>query len=73
VTQHITHNRFPTIENSIPIYNWLMDKIEDFQNRDVKEVIKAAPKSAMDKLKKYYKNTNALVYTVSTSMLTFFL
>jgi len=50
-----------------------MDKIEDFQNRDVKEVIKEAAKSAMDKLKKYYKNTNALVYTVSTSMLTFFL
>jgi hypothetical protein len=50
-----------------------MDKIEDFQNRDVKESIKIAAMSAMKKIKKYYKNTNALVFTISTSMFTFFI
>ena len=50
-----------------------MDKIEDFKKKDVKEVIKIAATSAMDKLKKYYKKTDALVYTVSTSMFTFFI
>ncbi|RGB33474.1 hypothetical protein C1646_611985, partial [Rhizophagus diaphanus] len=66
-THHISHNKFPTIENSIPIYNWIMDKIEDFQkNQDIKEAIKIAANSAMQKLKKYYKHTDALVYTIST-------
>lgn len=49
-----------------------MDKIEDFQKRDVKEVVKTAAGSAIDKLKKYYKKTDALVYTISTSMFNFF-
>jgi len=46
-----------------------MDKIEDFQKkRYINEIIKTAAKSAIEKLKKYYKYTDALVYTVSTSM-----
>ena len=46
-----------------------MDKIEDFQkNQDIKEAIKIAANSAMQKLKKYYKHMDALVYTISTSM-----
>ena len=46
-----------------------MDKIEDFQkDRDIDEIIKAAAVSSMEKLKKYYKHTDALVYTISTSM-----
>lgn len=48
-----------------------MDKIEDFQKKNINEVIKTAAISAMDKLKKYYKYTDALVYTVSTSMFFF--
>ena len=69
MTKHISYNTFPTIETSIPIYNWLMDKIEDFQkDRDIDKIIKAAAVSSMEKLKKYYKHTDALVYTISTSM-----
>ena len=46
-----------------------MDKIEDFQkDRNINEIIKGAAVSFMEKLKKYYKNTDALVYTISTSM-----
>lgn len=49
-----------------------MNKIEDFQKKNVNNIIKVAANSAMDKLKKYYKYTDALVYTVSTSMFLFF-
>lgn len=46
-----------------------MDKIEDFKKkRNLNEIIKIAATSAIDKLKKYYKYTDALVYTVSTGM-----
>ncbi|CAB5121468.1 unnamed protein product [Rhizophagus irregularis] len=65
-TKHVFHNRFPTIENSIPVFNWLMDKIEDFQNSDIKDVIKTAAIKAINKLKKYYQYTDALVYSIST-------
>ncbi|RGB30180.1 hypothetical protein C1646_765675 [Rhizophagus diaphanus] len=30
VTLYISYGRYPTIENSILIFNWIMDKIEDF-------------------------------------------
>jgi predicted transcriptional regulator len=46
-----------------------MDKIEDFKKkRNLNEIIKIAASSVIDKLKKYYKYTDALVYTVSTGM-----
>jgi hypothetical protein len=48
-----------------------MDKIEDFQNSDIKDVIKTAAMKAMNKLKKYYQYTDALVYSISTSMFFF--
>ena len=73
VTHHISHNKFLTIENSIPVYNWLMDKIEDFQKDwNINEIIKIASHHAIDKLKKYYKHTDSLVYTVYNSKFTFF-
>ncbi|RGB23940.1 hypothetical protein C1646_773778 [Rhizophagus diaphanus] len=28
-TNHISHSRFPTISNSVPVYNWLMNEIKD--------------------------------------------
>jgi len=49
-----------------------MDRIEDFQKtRNINEAVKIAANHAMEKLKKYYKHTDALVYTVSTSKFTF--
>jgi inosine/xanthosine triphosphate pyrophosphatase family protein len=50
-----------------------MDTIEDYQQKnDIEEIIRTAANKAMDKLKKYYKYTDAIVYTVSTSMYFFF-
>ncbi|CAB5180528.1 unnamed protein product [Rhizophagus irregularis] len=66
-TEHISHGKFPTLENSVPIYNWLMDEIEKFQNdANIKIEVKNAALKAMEKLKKYYKDTDALPYTVTT-------
>ena len=71
-TNHISHNKFPTLENSVPVYNWLIDEIEKFQEiRTIKKEVKEAALQAMAKLKKYYSNTDALLYTVATSMLLF--
>lgn len=68
-TLHISHGKFPTIENSIPVFNWLMDKIEEFNNiRNINEVIKQAGLKAMEKLKKYYRYTDGTAYTVSTGI-----
>ncbi len=50
-----------------------MDKIEDFQKeRNMIKIIKEAADYTMEKLKKYYKYTDALVYIVSTSKFTLF-
>src|SRR5947209_6073886 len=66
-TKHISYNIFSTLTNSIPIYNWLMDEIEDFQeDRSVK--IRSTAGVAMEKLKKYYQKTNVLVYMITLSM-----
>ncbi|RGB43201.1 hypothetical protein C1646_750105 [Rhizophagus diaphanus] len=66
-TNHISHSQFPIISNSVPVYNWLMDEIEDLQtNKNTNEVIKIAAKNAMKKIQKYYHYTSALVYNIST-------
>lgn len=47
----------------------MIDTIEDYQQKDdVEEIIKTAAKIAQKKLQKYYQYTDAIVYTVSTSM-----
>lgn len=46
-----------------------MDTIEDYQQKDdIEQIIKTAANQAKEKLQKYYKYTDAIVYTVSTSM-----
>uniref|UniRef100_U9T1K9 HAT C-terminal dimerisation domain-containing protein n=1 Tax=Rhizophagus irregularis (strain DAOM 181602 / DAOM 197198 / MUCL 43194) TaxID=747089 RepID=U9T1K9_RHIID len=40
---HISHERYPTIKNSIPIFNWIMDKIKDFDKEaNIDEIVKKA-------------------------------
>jgi hypothetical protein len=51
-----------------------MDEIENFQdNINIKAEVKAAASKAMEKLKKYYQDTDALPYTITTSILLFYL
>ena len=68
-TKHISHKKFLTLENSVPVYNWLMDEIEKFQEiENMNNEVKEAALKAMEKLKKYYSNTDALPYTIATGM-----
>lgn len=51
-----------------------MDEIESFQeNINIKAEVKTAASKAMEKLKKYYKDTDALPYTITTGILFFLL
>ncbi|GBB87872.1 hypothetical protein RclHR1_14370003 [Rhizophagus clarus] len=64
---HIFYERYPTIENSILIFNWLIDKIEDFNKEiGIDEIVKQAARNAIEKLKKYYQYTDGMIYTIST-------
>ena len=61
---------FPTLRQSVPIYNFLIDKIEDFleeSNTISDDIIYAAGK-AKDKLQQYYPSSDGLVYVIATSM-----
>jgi hypothetical protein len=61
---------FPTLGQSVPIYNFLIDKIEDFleeSNTISDDIIYAAGK-AKDKLQQYYPSSDGLVYVIATSM-----
>src|SRR6266542_3541066 len=66
-TKHISHSKFLTLEDAVTIYNWLINEIENFQDdANIKIEVKTAALQAMEKLKKYYKYTDALPYTVTT-------
>jgi hypothetical protein len=74
---------YPTISRSVPIYNVLIDYVEDQCDEKVKgkrpkaksaksgvwrsDVIVAAAKAAKDKLCQYYSMTDGLTYTCATS------
>jgi hypothetical protein len=50
-----------------------MNEIKDLRSNDnTNSIIKAAAMNAMEKLKKYYQFTYAIVYNVSTGVLIFF-
>ncbi len=62
--------QFPTLGQSVPVYNYLIDKIEDFldeENTKSSDVVNAA-KKAKDKLQQYYPSSDGLVYVIATSM-----
>jgi len=65
-TQHMSLSRYPTLTASIPIYNWLLDKLEDFEESASSDV-KNGIQKAKEKLKTYYIKTDSSVYTVATS------
>jgi hypothetical protein len=59
----------PTLCQTIPIYNYLIDIIEDFiDQKNPSEDVVVAANSAKDKLLQYYPTSDGLVYIISTSM-----
>jgi hypothetical protein len=56
---------------SVPIYNFLLDKLEDECDKRAKEkgeedVIVKALKASINKLVQYYTYTSGIIYVVST-------
>jgi hypothetical protein len=65
---HISLARYPTLTASVPIYNYIMDKLEDFQDERGQDLnLKNAAELAINKLRQYYPKTEGLVYVVATS------
>lgn len=64
----MSFEKTPTLSQTIPIYNYLIDKIEDFIDQEVSLDLENAAKSAKEKLLKYYPSSDGLVYIIATSM-----
>ena len=67
----MSFEKYPTLNQSVLIYNYLIDKIEDFLDEKVNsnsENIINAANSAKNKLQKYYPSSDGLVYIIATSM-----
>lgn len=68
-TDFIVGQTYPTLAFSVPVYNFLLNKIEDeVENSTIYEIKKAA-KAAETKIKEYYPYTDGRVYIISTSKL----
>jgi len=67
----MSNAQFPTLGQSVPVYNYLIDMIEDFLEEKVnstsKDIINAV-NNAKNKLQKYYPSSDGLVYVIATSM-----
>lgn len=60
---------YPTLAYSVPVYNYLLDKIEvaiDSKGLFSNEV-KSALGAAHEKIREYYPSTDGLVYIIATS------
>ena len=62
---------YPTLAFSVPVYNFLLNKIEDEIESNMISEIKEAAKAAEEKIKEYYPYTNRHVYIISTSKLNY--
>ena len=63
--------QFPTLGQTVPVYNYLIDTIEDFldekTNTKLDDIINAA-NNAKNKLQQYYPSSDGLVYIIATGM-----
>ncbi|CAJ0758498.1 19956_t:CDS:2 [Entrophospora sp. SA101] len=63
----ISTNHYPTLTSTVPIFNWLIDNLEDYEhNLNGTSDIKGKVKEVIEKLKFYYIRTDASVYTIAT-------
>ena len=68
-SRHMSTQKFPILSVAVPIYDFLMDKIEIFQAQDeISPDMKAALDIGLNKLKVYYACTDdSLTYPIITS------
>ena len=66
VTDIMSSSTYPTLSTVVPLYNTLIDHIEDTANmKDTELVIMKAANSYKDKLTEYYNKTNE-TYLIAT-------
>ena len=66
-TKHISLAKYPTLAASVPVFNYMMDHIENFQDSEkYYPDVKNAAGLAMEKIKEYYWRTKEFIYTVTT-------
>ena len=58
-------SRYPTLTSSIPVYNWLLDKLE-YSEETASANVKREIQKVIEKLKTYYIKTDSSVYTITT-------
>ena len=66
----MSNAQFLTLGQSVPVYNYLIDMIEDFEeqvNSTLEDIFNAIH-NAKNKLQKYYPSSDGLVYIIATSM-----
>jgi hypothetical protein len=68
-TDFISGQSYPTLSFSVPVYNFLLNMIEDEFERSTKLEIKEAAKAAEEKIKEYYPCTEGRIYAIATSEL----
>jgi len=65
----MSEGHHPTLNYTVPIYNYLIDIIEDFiEERIPSYNIITAANNAKSKLLQYYPTSDGLVYIISISM-----
>ena len=70
MTKHISLAKYPTLASSMPIFNYMIDHIENIEDSEkYHQDVKNAAKLAMEKIKEYYWRTEEFVYTVATGTL----
>jgi ribosomal protein S27E len=66
-SNHLCAASHPTLSTAVPVYNYLLDKLEDYRDSyKGPGAVKEAANAAIDKLKRYYSKTGAEVYAVAT-------
>lgn len=63
-------SKFPTLGQTVPVYNYLFDHIEEFQKgKNLSVDINNAISNALQKLNDYYPTSDGLVYIIATSII----
>jgi hypothetical protein len=78
--------QYPTLSCSVPVYNYLLDKLEDEYDKRIQkikesddyneddendDVILYALNQSIEKIKKYYAFTEGEIYTIATGKFRF--
>lgn len=56
-TKFLCQEKFPTIQYVVPVYNYLLEKIQEFRNSSNSSHMRQAVKQAQDKISTYYDLT----------------